>query len=176
VRRSRNSNYLRKSRQIKDVGLDVRKLPNIVARQLGSQPLAFLRSVDLDTIAKCASAAINSPKNALMPDEYAQAQRPPRTYPSSLPLPQGPRALGPPPTTTPTPTTVVTIPDWHFMYEVEDLGFRDIVVLPIYDTTRPTGTIVSIVPAPGSSVTAATTVVEITTVRNTITDPIPSPR
>jgi hypothetical protein len=31
VLRSRNSNYLRKSRQIKDVGLDVEKLPNIVA-------------------------------------------------------------------------------------------------------------------------------------------------
>ena len=31
MRRSRNSNYLRKSRQIKDVGLDVEKLPNIVA-------------------------------------------------------------------------------------------------------------------------------------------------
>jgi Predicted nucleoside-diphosphate-sugar epimerases len=29
--RSRNSNYLRKSRQIKDVGLDVEKLPNMVA-------------------------------------------------------------------------------------------------------------------------------------------------
>jgi PASTA domain len=68
---------------------------------------------------------------------------------------------------------LVTIPDWHRMEEVQDLGFLDIVVQPLFETSRPTGTIVSITPLPGTQVEAAGTVVEITVVRNTVTDPIP---
>jgi hypothetical protein len=67
---------------------------------------------------------------------------------------------------------LVTIPDWHRIEEVEDLGFLDIVVLGLSETSRPTGTIVSITPLPGTKVEAAGTVLEITVVRNTVTDPI----
>ena len=58
------------------------------------------------------------------------------------------------------------------MEEVEDLGFLDIVVRPEFETERPTGTILSITPLPGTRVEAAGTVLDITVVRNTVTDPI----
>ncbi len=59
---------------------------------------------------------------------------------------------------------LVTIPDWHRMEEVQDLGFLDIVVFGVFETERPTGTIVSIIPLPGTRVEAAGTVLEVTVV------------
>ncbi|MBO0793652.1 MAG: hypothetical protein J2P36_22240, partial [Ktedonobacteraceae bacterium] len=47
--------------------------------------------MDLDTVAACASIAINHPEQAKMPADYAAAQVPPRKYPSSQPLPVGPK-------------------------------------------------------------------------------------
>ena len=40
---------------------------------------------DLDTVAACASAAIDNPKQALMPADYAAAKVPPKKYPMSQP-------------------------------------------------------------------------------------------
>jgi hypothetical protein len=65
----------------------------LVEWQKGIVDAAKATEIDLDTVARCASAAINSPMHALMPTEYAVAQSPPKTYPSSLPLPIGPKAL-----------------------------------------------------------------------------------
>jgi len=59
------------------------------------QVTAALRATqnDLDTLAACASAAINSPVHALLPAGYAAASAPPKQYPSSQPPPVGPRPL-----------------------------------------------------------------------------------
>jgi hypothetical protein len=64
--------------------------------------------IDLDTVASCASAAIDDPAHAVMPAGYAATQSPPRTYPSSLPLPKGPKAL---PGVSPGPPEMVTVPN-----------------------------------------------------------------
>lgn len=48
---------------------------------------------DLDTVAACASAAMDTPKQALMPADYAAAQVPSKKYPLSQPPPVGPKPL-----------------------------------------------------------------------------------
>lgn len=60
---------------------------------------------DLDTVAACASAAIDTPKQALMPADYAAAQVPPKKYPLSQPPPIEPKPL-------PGTPAVVTVPDF----------------------------------------------------------------
>jgi hypothetical protein len=55
---------------------------------------------DLDTIASCASHAINHPGDAKMPADFASGI-PAGTYPLSLPMPRGPKAKGQPPAPTP---------------------------------------------------------------------------
>ena len=60
------------------------------------------------------------------------------------------------------------------MAEVDDLGgLLNIVVHGEIDNTRPSGTIVLISPAPGTTIVVQTTEIEITTTRNLTTDPIP---
>ena len=49
--------------------------------------------IDLETVKHCASAAIDSPKQATMPAEYAAAQVPPKEYPLSQPALVGPKPL-----------------------------------------------------------------------------------
>jgi hypothetical protein len=79
--------------------------------------------IDLDTVARCASAAINSPTHALMPTEYAVAQTPPKAYPSSLPLPIGPKPKpgAVPPIQTP---NLMSLPFEAANAIVEKLGLR----------------------------------------------------
>jgi hypothetical protein len=59
---------------------------------------------DLDTVAACASAAINSPAHATMPADFAAAHN--KRYPLSQPPPRAPKAL---PSAPPMPSTV-TVP------------------------------------------------------------------
>jgi beta-lactam-binding protein with PASTA domain len=66
-----------------------------------------------------------------------------------------------------------TIPNWRTMGEVDDLGGTlNIVVLAQNDNAQPSGTIVSIVPAPGTVVPISSEIT-VTTIRNLLTDPIP---
>lgn len=67
--------------------------------------------IDLDTVAACASAAINSPIHALMPADYATAQVPLRQYPSSQPL-IGPKPLPGVPSVIPEPAGSKETTDW----------------------------------------------------------------
>lgn len=56
------------------------------------QQAARATQVDLDTLAACASNAINSPGDAKLPAVYAPKMDPPRTYPSAVP-PKAPKPL-----------------------------------------------------------------------------------
>ena len=67
---------------------------------------AIATQKDLDTLAACASTAMNDPQAAKMPADFATGLG--RTYPSSLPLPKAPKPL---PAPAAAPSTVV-VPDF----------------------------------------------------------------
>lgn len=61
--------------------------------------------IDLDTIARCASAAMNDPTKATMPADFAISQG--KSYPLSRPVPDGPKARADSP---PLPAPQVEVP------------------------------------------------------------------
>ena len=130
---------------------------------------------DLDIIADAAAFAINNIKEARDPVTFMREIRgvPDFTL-TALPLNLPEHSGGAPAVAPPPSPELFTIPNWQTMAEVDDLGGTlNIVVQAVFDNTRPTGTIVSIFPPPGSTITAQFTEITITTVRNLITDPIP---
>ncbi len=130
---------------------------------------------DLDVIAEAASFAMDNAKTACDPETFMRTIKnvPGFTLtplPSNLPAHTGPPA--PPPVAPPAGT--FTIPNWQTVDEVNAAGQNpdlNIVLLMQTDNTRPTGTIVSIVPPPGTTV-ALSAEITVTTTRNLITDPI----
>jgi hypothetical protein len=68
-----------------------------------------------------------------------------------------------------------TIPNWQTMDEVNAAGQNpdlNIVVKAQFDDTRPTGTIISIFPPAGTTISVQSEIT-VTTTRNLTTDPIP---
>src|SRR6266498_1630277 len=113
---------------------------------------------DLDVIAEAASFAINNIKDARDPETFMRQIKGVADFKlTSLPLNLPAHTGGPRP---PTPSgTLFTIPNWQTMDEVNAAGQDpnlNLVVLAQFDDTRPTGTIVSIVPPPGTTVPVET--------------------
>lgn len=131
---------------------------------------------DLDVIADAASFAINNIKEARDPVTFMREIKGVASFkltalPTNLPEHTG-GTVAAPPATTPS-GTLFTIPNWRTMNEVDDQGGTlNIVVKAQFDDTRPTGTIVSIIPPAGTTISIEFTEITVTTIRNLTTDPI----
>jgi MAC/Perforin domain len=130
---------------------------------------------DLDVIADAAAFAINDIKRACEPEVFMRTIKGVNGFqltplPANLPEHTGGPVIAPAPAP---PADMFTIPNWRTTGEVDDLGGTlNIVVLAQNDNAQPTGTIVSIVPAPGTVVPISSEIT-VTTIRNLLTDPIP---
>jgi hypothetical protein len=150
----------------------------IVAPPDGPDLAALLAALagDLDVIADAASFALDNAKTACDPETFMRQIKHVAGF-TLTPLPSNlPAHTGPPPSPSPVaPSGTFTIPNWQTMDEVNAAGQNpdlNIVVLSQTDNTRPTGTIISIVPSPGTTISLSAEIT-VTTTRNLITDPIP---
>jgi hypothetical protein len=130
---------------------------------------------DLDVIAEAASFAIDNIKRACDPETFMRQVKGVADY-KLTPLPPNlPAHTGGPPAPPAIPAGFFTIPNWQTIDDVNAAGQNpdlNIVVLAQNDNTRPTGTIISIIPPPGTTISLQSEIT-VTTTRNLITDPIP---
>jgi PASTA domain len=135
---------------------------------------------DLDVIDEAASFAIDNAKSALEPETFMRQIKGVADFRLTALPPNLPAHTGGPPPAAPaappaTPSGQFTIPNWQTMDEVNAAGQNpdlNIVVIGETDNSRPTGTIISIVPPPGTTIPLSAEIT-VTTTRNLITDPIP---
>jgi hypothetical protein len=128
---------------------------------------------DLDVIADAASFAINDVKRACDPVTFMREIKGVADFkltPLPLNLPAHTGGLQPAPPS----QGMFTIPNWQTMDEVNAAGQNpdlNIVVMAQFDDTRPTGTIISISPPAGTTISLQSEIT-VTTTRNLTTDPV----